>query len=542
MFCTVPGVAYAQGSDCPTIVRNALEVAGTTCDDTGRNQACYGNITLEAVPQPDIEDFVFEEVGDRIDVAGLRALHLSGLDDGTGEWGVAVMRIQANMPETMPGQNVTFVLFGDVEIENVGEELPALPATANANANLRAGPSTGEAIVGALVAGESVTLDGRVADNAWLRLHLPESTSPAWVFASLVMLDDDVGVLDVVDPTENAPTYGPMQAFYFRSGVGDAPCAEAPDSGVLIQTPRGAGEVAFNLNGLGIILGSTVYVQGDGRDDYLTIAQLDGMTTFPQMGLHLYPGQFQQFMTEADGNLAVGEAGAFNADDLVTLPIGLLTDRVDIPQRESINSGGQGIVANYYRPSSGATPIGAVILLHGRDLDKSSWDWLIGRVRDAGWFVITLDMPGHGETGGPDPDWLGWGQIVLDTISYLRNQHDIQSGVIMGSSIGANVAVNVCADLPDWCRGVSLLSPGTNYFGVRTLEAMERMGERRVQIITTERDSRGGPGSVARQIAGAGQNVTTSIYDGDAHGTDMAGEYDVAGDVMRFLAGFASDS
>ena len=194
MFCTVPGVAYAQGSDCPTIVRNALEVAGTTCDDTGRNQACYGNITLEAVPQPDIEDFVFEEVGDRIDVAGLRALHLSGLDDGTGEWGVAVMRIQANMPETMPGQNVTFVLFGDVEIENVGEELPALPATANANANLRAGPSTGEAIVGALVAGESVTLDGRVADNAWLRLHLPESTSPAWVFASLVMLDDDVGV------------------------------------------------------------------------------------------------------------------------------------------------------------------------------------------------------------------------------------------------------------------------------------------------------------------------------------------------------------
>ena len=30
-----------------------------------------------------------------------------------------------------------------------------------------------------------------------------------------------------------------MQAFYFRSGIGDAPCAEAPNSGILIQTPEG---------------------------------------------------------------------------------------------------------------------------------------------------------------------------------------------------------------------------------------------------------------------------------------------------------------
>jgi hypothetical protein len=52
-----------------------------------------------------------------------------------------------------------------------------------------------------------------------------------------------------------------MQAFYFSSGVGDAPCTGAPESGILIQTPRGAGEIELSVNEVNITLGSTAFLQ-----------------------------------------------------------------------------------------------------------------------------------------------------------------------------------------------------------------------------------------------------------------------------------------
>ena len=43
------------------------------------------------------------------------------------EWGIAIMGLQANLPDNLPGQNATIVLFGDVEIANRGEDTPPLP-------------------------------------------------------------------------------------------------------------------------------------------------------------------------------------------------------------------------------------------------------------------------------------------------------------------------------------------------------------------------------------------------------------------------------
>jgi hypothetical protein len=34
------------------------------------------------------------------------------------------MQIQANLPDTLPGQNVVMILFGEVLIDNAGGELP----------------------------------------------------------------------------------------------------------------------------------------------------------------------------------------------------------------------------------------------------------------------------------------------------------------------------------------------------------------------------------------------------------------------------------
>ncbi len=194
LLCFVPA-ALAQ-SDCPAIVQTALDAADELCADTGRNQACYGHVALSAVAQPSAADFTFEQVGDVVDVSTIQSLRLNPMDVAADTWGVVLMRLQANLPESLPGQNVTFLMFGDVEITN------------------------------------AVTEDSE--DN-----------------------------------------FTPMQAFLLRTGIEDAQCDEAPASGVLVQTPEGVSEVAFNVNGVDVSMGSTVLFRAEAEGD-MTISTLEG--------------------------------------------------------------------------------------------------------------------------------------------------------------------------------------------------------------------------------------------------------------------------
>jgi hypothetical protein len=191
-----PVLGLAQAADCPEIVQTALDSADQFCAETGRNQACYGHVALTADLLPDAEDASFEQAGDIVNVGLVESLRLNPLDETTGQWGVALMNLQANLPDTLPGQNVTFLLFGDVEITNA------------------------------------------------------------------------------VSPEEN-PELQPMQAFYLRTGIGDAACEEAPESGVLVQTPEGASSVVFNVNGVDVEMGSTIFFQSDVELG-MTVSTLEG--------------------------------------------------------------------------------------------------------------------------------------------------------------------------------------------------------------------------------------------------------------------------
>lgn len=195
LLCVVPVMVLAQPVDCPTVVQSALNAVDQTCAATGRNQMCYGNLLLEAEPVVDAIDFTFEEVGDIADVAAVQRLQLSPLDVAAQEWGVVWMQLQANLPETLPGQNVSVLLFGDVEI------------------------------------------------------------------TSAVTADD--------------PSLNPMQAFYFKSGIGIPGCEEVPESGILIQTPDGIEEkVALTVNEVAIELGSTAYLRAQPGE--MTVSTLEG--------------------------------------------------------------------------------------------------------------------------------------------------------------------------------------------------------------------------------------------------------------------------
>jgi hypothetical protein len=109
----------AAQSSCPMLVEQALQSIANECHLVSRNQVCYGNLAVNVTPRPTAPDFVFEKTGDITEVTYLRALKLDPLDEVRGIWGMAMMQLQANIPDTLPGQNVTFLVFGDTEIEDL---------------------------------------------------------------------------------------------------------------------------------------------------------------------------------------------------------------------------------------------------------------------------------------------------------------------------------------------------------------------------------------------------------------------------------------
>ncbi|MCK6580085.1 MAG: hypothetical protein L6Q98_18500 [Anaerolineae bacterium] len=110
----IAGGASGQGeaSSCPALIDTVLATAGARCRGTERNQICYGNDALQAEPAA-----LLQNPGDIAPVAGLQSLHLTPINPQTGQWGVALARLQVNLPDTLPGENVTFLMYGDVVFE-----------------------------------------------------------------------------------------------------------------------------------------------------------------------------------------------------------------------------------------------------------------------------------------------------------------------------------------------------------------------------------------------------------------------------------------
>jgi hypothetical protein len=71
----------------------------------------------------------------------------------------------------------------------------------------------------------------------------------------------DVTVLVFGDTQLQNASGGPMQAFYFRTGVGAPACKEMPPDGVLLKTPAGSQKVQLVVNGVQLNVGSEVFLQ-----------------------------------------------------------------------------------------------------------------------------------------------------------------------------------------------------------------------------------------------------------------------------------------
>ncbi|MEP6988321.1 MAG: SH3 domain-containing protein, partial [Chloroflexota bacterium] len=252
-------VVVAQDTACPALVEQALQASDKACSDLGRNQICYGNIKAEALDRAG-DPLTFKAAGDRVAVQDVSKLVTFPMNVKDKTWGVALLSLQANLPDTLPGQNVSLVAFGDVSLKNEVKAdtppAPSLSAVATGKINIRAGAGTSFDLAGTVQKGDSVTAIGRNEKGDWIQVLFDKGTG--WVFASLLRITGDAKTLL---PTKGDVAYNaPMQAFTFHDNTSGLKCAEAPENGLLIQSPQHV-NVSFRINGIDIKVGSTALIR-----------------------------------------------------------------------------------------------------------------------------------------------------------------------------------------------------------------------------------------------------------------------------------------
>ncbi len=326
ILTTIMAIVSAQAETCSAIIQDILATVEDSCEDLGRNQVCYGNNDVSALDFTESPIDSFTTVGNTTDVTDIASLATAPFNTNDDTWGIALLNLQADLPDTLPGQNVTFVVFGDTQLTNhiVPEAniVFSLPAQSISNANLRAGAGLTFDVIDALANAENVTLIGRDATGDWVQIERDDGT--AWVFAELVSIEGNPNLLPIVSDMETGSA--PLQAFSIQTGIGQTSCQEAPPEGVLIQAPTDT-TVHFTVNGIEVEMGSTAFMQVDNGN--LEVSNLDGNVIVTSME----ESQFVDigYMVTISDDAPPSEPTPYDYEDFQYLPVELLPEAIGIP-------------------------------------------------------------------------------------------------------------------------------------------------------------------------------------------------------------------
>lgn len=268
------GLSFAQGA-CPQLVEQALQAMGANCEAVGRNNACYGYNLVSAEFSETVGDNFFINPADTASLAIVESIQTAGMNTDLSQWGVAVLNLQANIPNSIPGQSVKFVLMGDVELENAVapddgyEQSDGLDVVTTSSVNIRSGAGLSFNVISGLAAGDTVTVDGQSADGEWYRTAVGNRIG--WIFGDFLDTSPDLDALPILDGKQRSA----MQSFYLRTGFGSPVCEEAPQDTLMIQGPQGI-EIDFTVNGADIRIGSTIGIRILPPGDIMEFTVIDG--------------------------------------------------------------------------------------------------------------------------------------------------------------------------------------------------------------------------------------------------------------------------
>ncbi len=260
-------------STCAPLVEQALEAVGNNCGGLGRNSACYGFDNVGATFSREQPQDFFSQPSDLAELVQLQSLTTAPLNVDLDEWGIAVLNVQADLPDALPGQSVTFMLFGDVTLENAVDPaaspaaITPIDITTRVQSLLRTRP-TGIANTSAQVPPDTLLSADRISsDGQWVRVVYADLVG--WLPFEAVTSAGDLATL----PTQETAPYTPMQAVRLTTNITGVSCAEAPPSLVVMQGPEQM-TVNLTVNGAELNIGSTIALWTTGGQ--MLLAVIDG--------------------------------------------------------------------------------------------------------------------------------------------------------------------------------------------------------------------------------------------------------------------------
>lgn len=181
-----------------------------------------------------------------------------------------------------------------------------------------------------------------------------------------------------------------------------------------------------------------------------------------------------------------------------------------------------------------------VILAHMMGRDSSDWAFLSKKLHQTQFSTIAVDLRGHGKSAraGADLAPEDYPAMIADLeagVNWLRSK-----GVDEVSCVGASIGANLCAQLgakDPQIVNLVLLSPGLNYKGVTSGDALQSYGDRPVLIVAAE-DDRFAPRAAGVLEEAAKGQVHYELLPEGGHGTKMLTRAStLENTVMSWLAG-----
>lgn len=180
LFCLLfVGVISAQEAfQCDELVREFISTMDETCPGMGRNEVCHGS-TYAIAEFFDSEldhQGVFTRIGDIVSTSDIDRLYTAEYNPHIPQWGIALLKAQANIPNTLPGEIVTFILMGDTELSNSVEPDSQFESIARVPLRVERGvpayyfPRVDSRVTIGVLAGAELFADARSSDNAWVRI------------------------------------------------------------------------------------------------------------------------------------------------------------------------------------------------------------------------------------------------------------------------------------------------------------------------------------------------------------------------------------
>ena len=207
----------AQATDCPAYVNQAINEASQTCGTMGRNQVCYGNSSIVSQFDPSAVGVHFSIPGDRASVLNLERLVTAPLQPDTNTWGIALMSLQANLPDNLPGQNATFIILGDTELK------PDPSASTDYKAPMQAFSLTTH--IGGLSCGD--------VPESGVLVQAPENTTVNFMINGVEV---NVGSSALIEDDTDNLTVSTIEGFVQVTSNG---ATEVAGEGLNVQVPRG---------------------------------------------------------------------------------------------------------------------------------------------------------------------------------------------------------------------------------------------------------------------------------------------------------------